>query len=208
MEARPELSMTTDISNTTFLHTTTTQGNIDVMNYLLEIESSLASIAMSNWKTTLHPASRNGHHRMVEALLEKAPGILGRNYKGQTALRMVAKGETERSTKKEAQNEEREKRAVVAERRIAALQCSKMIKGIILSANDFKNGTFDYKSCCKFHGNELATALRKRLDDGSIMAYMRKLTGFPSNVFGDQVPNCDSETDEAALVQSMVIMMY
>ncbi|GJW70380.1 ankyrin repeat-containing protein [Tanacetum coccineum] len=93
MEARPELSMTTDISNTTFLHTTATQGNIDVMNYLLEIESSLASIARSNWKTTLHPASRNGHHRVVEALLEKAPGILGRNYKGQTALRMVAKGQ-------------------------------------------------------------------------------------------------------------------
>ncbi|GJY80358.1 putative ribonuclease H-like domain-containing protein, partial [Tanacetum coccineum] len=92
------------------------------------IESSLASIARSNWKTTLHPASRNGHHRVVEALLEKAPGILGRNYKGQIALRMVAKGETERSKKKEAQNEEREKRAVVAERRIAALQCSKMIK--------------------------------------------------------------------------------
>ncbi|GKA94611.1 IKI3-like protein [Tanacetum coccineum] len=29
---------------------------------------------------------------------------------------------------------------------------------------------------------------------------MRKLTGCPSNVFGDQVPNCDSKTDEAALV--------
>ncbi|GJX88447.1 ankyrin repeat-containing protein [Tanacetum coccineum] len=137
MEARPELSMTTDISNTTFLHTTTTQGNIDLMNYLLEIESSRASIARSNWKTTLHPASRNGHHRVVEALLEKAPGILGRNYKGQTALRMVAKGKYSEKLK-EAQNKEREKRAVVTERRIADLQCSKMIKGIILSANDFK----------------------------------------------------------------------
>ncbi|GJY59291.1 reverse transcriptase domain-containing protein, partial [Tanacetum coccineum] len=138
----------------------------------------------------------------------------GRIHKSQE---IAIKGETERITKKEAQNKEREKRAVVAERRIAALQCSKMIKGIILSANDFKrsihgictknvslyqfrNGTFDYKSCCKFHGNELATALRKRFDDGSIMAHMRKLTGCPSNVFGDQVPNCDSETDEAALV--------
>ncbi|GJZ05915.1 IKI3-like protein [Tanacetum coccineum] len=63
-----------------------------------------------------------------------------------------------------------------------------------------KNGTFDYKSCCKSHGNELATALRKRFDDGSIIAHMRKLTGCPSNVFGDQVPNYDLETDEAALV--------
>ncbi|GJX34846.1 hypothetical protein Tco_0246403 [Tanacetum coccineum] len=38
------------------------------------------------------------------------------------------------------------------------------------------------------------------LCDGSIMARVRKLTGCPSNVFGDQVPNCDSKTDEAALV--------
>ncbi|GJR27787.1 hypothetical protein Tco_1104019 [Tanacetum coccineum] len=40
----------------------------------------------------------------------------------------------------------------------------------------------------------------KRFDDGSIIAHMRKLTGCPSNVFGDQVPNYDLETDEAALV--------
>nr|GEY44905.1 ankyrin repeat-containing protein At5g02620-like [Tanacetum cinerariifolium] len=92
MEARPKLSMTTDISNTTFFHTTATQGNIDVMNYLLEIESSLASIKRTNRKTTSHSASRNGHYRVVEALLEKARGILARNYKGQTALRVVAKG--------------------------------------------------------------------------------------------------------------------
>nr|GEY44906.1 protein kinase-like domain-containing protein [Tanacetum cinerariifolium] len=46
------------------------------------------------------------------------------------------KGETKRSIKKHKMK--MEKRAVVAERRIAALQCSKMIKGIILSANDFK----------------------------------------------------------------------
>nr|GEZ47613.1 hypothetical protein [Tanacetum cinerariifolium] len=39
----------------------------------------------------------------------------------------------------------------------------------------------------------------ERFDDGSIMAHVRKLTGCPSNVFGDQVPNCDSETDEVAL---------
>ncbi|GKB58824.1 RNA polymerase I-specific transcription initiation factor RRN3-like protein isoform X1, partial [Tanacetum coccineum] len=42
--------------------------------------------------------------------------------------------------------------------------------------------------------------LPERFDDGSIIAHMRKLTGCPSNVCGDQVPNCDSETDEAALV--------
>ncbi|GJU51013.1 hypothetical protein Tco_1220568 [Tanacetum coccineum] len=33
-----------------------------------------------------------------------------------------------------------------------------------------KNGTFDNKSCCKFHGNELATALRK-------VIFMRFLRG-------------------------------
>ncbi|GJZ87269.1 nuclear transcription factor Y subunit A-9-like protein [Tanacetum coccineum] len=44
------------------------------------------------------------------------------------------------------------------------------------------------------------------LCDGSIMARVRKLTGCPSNVFGDQVPNYDSKTDEAALFGSMFLV--
>ncbi|MFS7926050.1 putative anaphase-promoting complex subunit 1 [Helianthus anomalus] len=41
MQAQPELAMTVDVSKTTMLHISAVQGNIDVMNYLKNIESSL-----------------------------------------------------------------------------------------------------------------------------------------------------------------------
>ncbi|GKC99173.1 ankyrin repeat-containing protein [Tanacetum coccineum] len=43
--------------------------------------SSPASIARSYGKTALHPPSRNGHLRVVKAVLEQAPGISPRNDK-------------------------------------------------------------------------------------------------------------------------------
>ena len=61
MEVHPELSMTVDGSNTTALHTAATQGHIEIVNFLLEAGSSLATIARSNGKTALHSAARNGH---------------------------------------------------------------------------------------------------------------------------------------------------
>ncbi|CAA3008928.1 ankyrin repeat-containing At5g02620-like [Olea europaea subsp. europaea] len=94
MEAHPELSMTVDVANTTALHTAGTQGHIDVVNYLLESETSLATIAKSNGKTVLHSAARNGHSQVLRALLSKDPGIATRtDKKGQTALHMAAKGQ-------------------------------------------------------------------------------------------------------------------
>ncbi|KAL8501641.1 hypothetical protein ACS0TY_020953 [Phlomoides rotata] len=94
MEAHPELSMTVDIANTTALHTAATQGRIEVVNYFLESESSLATIARSNGKTALHSAARNGHAQVVKALLSKESRITTRtDKKGQTALHMAAKGQ-------------------------------------------------------------------------------------------------------------------
>lgn len=94
LEALPDLSMTTDTSNTTALHTAATQGHIEVVNFLLESGSSLAAIAKSNGKTALHSAARNGHVEVVKALLSMEPGLVTRNdKKGQTALHMAVKGQ-------------------------------------------------------------------------------------------------------------------
>ncbi|KAK7257760.1 hypothetical protein RIF29_31975 [Crotalaria pallida] len=95
MEARPELSMTVDPSNTTALHTAATQGHTEIVNFLLEAGSSLATIARSNGKTALHSASRNGHLQVVKAIAEKEPGVAIRtDKKGQTALHMAVKGQS------------------------------------------------------------------------------------------------------------------
>ncbi|KAA8518845.1 hypothetical protein F0562_016381 [Nyssa sinensis] len=95
MEALPELSMTSDQTNTTALHTAAAQGHIEVVNFLLEKNSSLATIAKSNRKTALHSSARNGHLGVVKALLSKEPGIaLMNDRKGQTALHMAAKGQS------------------------------------------------------------------------------------------------------------------
>ncbi|KAF9678922.1 hypothetical protein SADUNF_Sadunf07G0086800 [Salix dunnii] len=94
MEARPELSMTVDLSNTTAVHTAATQGHIEIVNFLLDAGSSLATIAKSNGKTALHSAARNGHVEVVQALLTMEPGISTRiDQKGQTALHMAVKGQ-------------------------------------------------------------------------------------------------------------------
>lgn len=79
--------------NTTALHTAATQGHTEVVNFLLELGSSLSGIAKSNGKTALHSASRNGHIRVVKALLASEPAIAIRmDKKGQTALHMAVKG--------------------------------------------------------------------------------------------------------------------
>lgn len=95
MEALPELLMTFDSSNTTALHTASSQGHVEVVKFLLEKGSTLATIARSNGKTALHSAARNGHLEIVKALLSKEPGIVLRNdKKGQTALHMAVKGQS------------------------------------------------------------------------------------------------------------------
>ncbi|XP_031257799.1 ankyrin repeat-containing protein At5g02620-like [Pistacia vera] len=95
METIPELSMTSDSSNTTALHTAASQGHKDVVIFLLERGSSIATIAKSNGKTALHSAARKGHLEIVKALLSKEPGIAMRNdKKGQTALHMAVKGQS------------------------------------------------------------------------------------------------------------------
>lgn len=63
--------MTTDLSNSTALHTAATQGHIDVVKLLLESDSNLAKIARNNGKTVLHSAARMGHLEVVKALLNK-----------------------------------------------------------------------------------------------------------------------------------------
>ena len=94
MESHPELSMTVDPSNTTALHTAAIQGHTEIVRFLLEAGSSLATIARSNGKTALHSAARNGHVVVVKAILEKEPGVATRtDKKGQTALHMAAKGQ-------------------------------------------------------------------------------------------------------------------
>lgn len=93
LRALPQLSMTVDSSNTTALNTAATQGHMDVVRLLLEVDGSLALIARSNGKTALHSAARNGHVEVVRALLEAEPSIaLRTDKKGQTALHMAAKG--------------------------------------------------------------------------------------------------------------------
>jgi ankyrin repeat protein len=93
LQALPQLSMTVDSSNTTALNTAATQGHVDVVRLLLEVDGSLALIARSNGKTALHSAARNGHVEVVRALLEAEPSIaLRTDKKGQTALHMAAKG--------------------------------------------------------------------------------------------------------------------
>ncbi|GKD60942.1 ankyrin repeat-containing protein [Tanacetum coccineum] len=94
MEMHSELSMTSDPSNTTALHTASEQGHIEVVNYLLEKNSSMANIARSNLKTALHSCARKGHLEVVKALSQKVPTIVGRaDKKGQTALHMAVKGQ-------------------------------------------------------------------------------------------------------------------
>lgn len=93
VEVIPDLLMTTDSSNTTALHTAALQGHIEVVNFLLEKGSSVATIAKRNGKTALHSAARNGHLEIVKALLIKEPRIATSNdKKGQTALHMAVKG--------------------------------------------------------------------------------------------------------------------
>ncbi|CAI0451913.1 unnamed protein product [Linum tenue] len=75
MEAHPELAMTVDLSNTTALHTAAMQGHIEIVNFLLEAGSSIATIARSNGKTALHSAARNGHVAVVRALVSAEPAI-------------------------------------------------------------------------------------------------------------------------------------
>lgn len=94
MMVHPELSMTVDVANTTALHSAANQGHIQMVNYLLEAESSLATIAKSNGKTALHSAARNGHVEVVKALLNKEARMASRtDKKGQTALHMAVKGQ-------------------------------------------------------------------------------------------------------------------
>ncbi|KAK6249206.1 hypothetical protein QUC31_020771 [Theobroma cacao] len=94
MEANLDLSMTYDSSNTTVLHTAASQGHTEVVNFLLEKDSSVAAIASRNGKTALHSAAKNGHLEIVKALLSKEPGIATRiDKKGQTALHMAVKGQ-------------------------------------------------------------------------------------------------------------------
>lgn len=94
MEAQPELSMTFDQTNTTALHTACEQGHIEVVKFLLEKNSTMATIAKSNLKTALHSCARKGHLEVMKALLEKVPEIATRaDKKGQTALHMAAKGQ-------------------------------------------------------------------------------------------------------------------
>ncbi|PHT34444.1 Ankyrin repeat-containing protein [Capsicum baccatum] len=86
--------MTVDVVNTTALHTAANQGHIEMVNYLLEQQSSLATIAKSNGKTSLHSSARNGHLQVLKALLTQEPGIATRmDNKGQTALHMAVKGQ-------------------------------------------------------------------------------------------------------------------
>jgi hypothetical protein len=51
LQALPELSMTVDASNTTALNTAATQGHMEVVRLLLQVDGSLALIARSNGKT-------------------------------------------------------------------------------------------------------------------------------------------------------------
>lgn len=92
----PNLVMTTDLSCSTALHTAAAQGHIDVVNFLLEIDSNLAKIARNNGKTVLHSAARMGHLEVVKALVSKDPSTGFRtDKKGQTALHMAVKGQNE-----------------------------------------------------------------------------------------------------------------
>lgn len=92
----PNLVMTTDLSCSTALHTAAAQGHIDVVNFLLEIDSNLAKIARNNGKTVLHSAARMGHLEVVKALVSKDPSTGFRtDKKGQTALHMAVKGQKE-----------------------------------------------------------------------------------------------------------------
>ncbi|CAA3015691.1 ankyrin repeat-containing At5g02620-like [Olea europaea subsp. europaea] len=93
MEAIPQLLATVDQSNTTALHTAAAQGHIQVVDFLLEKNSSLATIARNNGKTALHSSARNGHFEVVKGILSKEQGIsTWKDKKGQTALHMAAKG--------------------------------------------------------------------------------------------------------------------
>ncbi|XP_022146096.1 ankyrin repeat-containing protein At5g02620-like, partial [Momordica charantia] len=75
-------------------HTAATQGHTEIVNFLLEAGSGLATIARSNGKTALHSAARNGHLDVVKALVTKEPIVTTRtDKKGQSALQMAAKGQ-------------------------------------------------------------------------------------------------------------------
>ena len=90
----PSLVMTTDITNSTALHTAAAQGHTDVVKLLLETDSNLAKIARNNGKSVLHTAARMGHLEVVKALLDKDPSIgFKTDRKGQTALHMAIKGQ-------------------------------------------------------------------------------------------------------------------
>ncbi|KAL8141417.1 hypothetical protein V2J09_007438 [Rumex salicifolius] len=94
MDADPSLSMTYDSSNTTALQIAATQGHLDVVSFLLESGSGLATIARSNGKNALHSAARNGHVEVAKVLMENDPEITIRvDKKGQTALHMAVKGQ-------------------------------------------------------------------------------------------------------------------
>lgn len=94
-EAMPQLSVTSDQSNTTSLYTAAAQGHVEVVNFLLEENSSLATITRKNGKTALHSSARNGHIDVVKSLLGKEPRIIHWiDKKGQTALHMASKGQS------------------------------------------------------------------------------------------------------------------
>ncbi|KAJ6733624.1 PROTEIN PHOSPHATASE 1 REGULATORY SUBUNIT [Salix koriyanagi] len=58
-----------DLSDTTAAHAAAAaQGHIEIVNFLLDAGSSLATIAKSNGETALHSAARNGHVEVVQAL--------------------------------------------------------------------------------------------------------------------------------------------
>ncbi|KAK0606532.1 hypothetical protein LWI29_000227 [Acer saccharum] len=63
MDAILELSMVCDSLNTMTLHTTASQGHIEVVNFLLEKGSSdsVVAIAKNSAKSALNSAARNGH---------------------------------------------------------------------------------------------------------------------------------------------------
>ena len=71
MDALPELSLTFDQSNTTALHSASSQGHTEVVKFLMEKNGNLVTIGKSNKKTALHSAARNEHLVLVKVLLIK-----------------------------------------------------------------------------------------------------------------------------------------
>lgn len=89
----PTLSKTFGPSNTTPLIQAATRGHTEVVNLLLEQDSSMIELSKANGKNALHFTARQGHVDIVKALLDKDPQLARRtDKKGQTALHMAVKG--------------------------------------------------------------------------------------------------------------------